>query len=52
MCIYWFRLSNLWFLSLVDENDEETLNENDDEEEPLEDDKDIPHLVMCQFDSV
>ncbi|CAA7032257.1 unnamed protein product [Microthlaspi erraticum] len=35
-----------------DEDDEETLNENDDEEEPVEDDKDIPHLVMCQFDSV
>ncbi|ESQ42458.1 hypothetical protein EUTSA_v10015836mg [Eutrema salsugineum] len=34
--------------------DEEILNENDDEEDAynVDNDKDIPHLVMCQFDNV
>ncbi|CAN8253274.1 unnamed protein product [Cochlearia groenlandica] len=38
----------------VDENDDEILNEDDDEEEDSIglDDKDITHLVMCQFDNV
>ncbi|KAL1217692.1 hypothetical protein V5N11_006432 [Cardamine amara subsp. amara] len=39
---------------LNDENDEELLNEDDDddEEDAIDDDMDIPHLVMCQFDKV
>ncbi|KAL0734188.1 hypothetical protein Bca4012_010398 [Brassica carinata] len=35
------------------DDDDESLNEDDDyEEDDINDDKDIPHLIMCQFDYV
>lgn len=35
------------------DDDDESLNEDDDyEEDDINDDEDIPHLIMCQFDYV
>ncbi|XP_018456070.1 uncharacterized protein LOC108827207 isoform X2 [Raphanus sativus] len=35
------------------DDDDESLNEDDDyEEDEINDDEDIPHLIMCQFDYV
>lgn len=41
---------NKWY---VLDDDDESLNEDDDyEEDEINDDEDIPHLIMCQFDYV